>query len=540
MKKYGLLLSLIVFVISSCGDSFIEDFSPPSEKKETPLMTKGIVTTNSTSNPNLYNDWENIHTIYLNNGEHVDAPWVYNSGNSMNIPYNIRKDIKKEDGWIMLGHTLKEVKLAEPNYILFYQPKSGILKGFYFSPIPAQNSNLKWIIKSDKPSSIIPGSERIYHLADKSFQYGITSNVLDVEDTTTKGELNAGWNCFSFELPYGTIHNTNPIISITGYNVEKYEGKFEGKFGGEVIVPSTKTTNSLDSWKEHWGIVSNFSNAAKSFEDIFATDDTPPKSSVEQKSALSVIGIVSAAVSIVSNVIGAASAFTSKTENVTNRYNFGGDIQLTGQMVAVLPGLVQSINDIEINKLNNNNSLGVWGLKENPKLQIDKYGIGLSKDGPEAIQPDIKTFYRRINLKPKISKESVIINPSLLPLIKDYKVSISNIMCSLSKDQKFLYLDYKTLSEDWHCAEVPNNGWLEIEDTFNPKAYAYPGDIISHFYLSYMNTFPETYVNVAVEIEYTDGSVMASSRVFKLDGKVYDNKQDILKSKPLRVGVYFR
>lgn len=456
---------------------------------------------------------------------------------------NIRTDIKKEDGWSMLGHTITDQESLEPNYILFYHKKSGIMKGFYFCSEAEPNSNVKWVIESEgDPSSLIPPATKEYNLANNASQMSITSNVLKNSTISSSGSLLYGWNCFSFELPYGTKNNINPILSIQGYNVQQYELEADGKFSGQVIVSSTSSSNSLNSWKSFLNMTSNFSNAANTFAGLFKESDTKPNP--QTRSLIGTIGIINLAVSIASNIIEGASFFTSKKENVINRYNFSGNLSINGTILGRLPGLVKSINSFDINKLNNNECVGVWGLTKHPEITINRYGRALEEMYPGTEPPILRKFVRNIILKPNIRKEDVLINPELLPLIKNYKVSINNILCSKKDNvnQRFLLCRYKKIEDGWYCSELQSNDIIANEETFNPLQYVGNGKI-PIVYLSFGNSninYPETYVNVLVEIEYNDGSFLSSSRIFKVNGKIYDNTKDIINLTPKSHSAVFK
>lgn len=525
-----LILSNIVMLSCTNQDLDIE----PQKSSETRAIVNPTLGTSSKSNPNLYNDWENITTIYLNGGKTVNAPWVIQGGNTMNIPDNVRIDIKKENGWSMLGHTITESTSAEPNYMIFYHKKTGILKGFYFSDTQKENENFNWILEADKPSSIIPSNTKEANLTNSPVQYSSTSNILKSSVTSSSGALRYGWNCFTFELPYGQIH-TNPIVHIDGYNILVSNAKLNGTFAGEVVVPSVSSSNSLDPWVKYWGTVSNLSSAISSFDKLInppSKENSSKENHIEQRSALGVIGIVSTAVSVVSGLLGAASSFTSKNQTVINRYKLGGDIELTGSIISNLrPNLAISLNNIDIKALNNNEELGVWGLKESPKIRLEKYGVALAQ-APRT-RSESNAYTRIVNLTPTISKDAVIINPKLRPLIKNYTVSTKCIFSTKEKSNQLKLIPsnlYKQIAEHWYTVEITSPR-IEITKHLNPdNFYLPPGKKEHTFYLEYMDRFPETYIDVTVTIEYTDGEIFSSGRVFKIDGTVQDNKQEILKS----------
>lgn len=528
------LLLLLISVFLGCNNIEHEDGIVLEDKQEPTLNTKGIVSPtlgrNSTSNPTLFDNWENVEILLLNDGREVSAPWVYVSGNSMNIPYQIRTDIKREDGWIMLGHTLEKVNLAEPDYILFYHKKSGVLKGFYFSNAFAPNENAKWVIETKTPSSVIPSSSKVYRLSNDAVTHGVTSNVVKSSAVSAIGALNHGWNCFTFELPYGAVNNQNLVVDILGYNVHSFEINAQGTLSGQLIVPSSSTSNSLDSWKNHFSAISSFTGAANSVAGIFKKDNTSSKTSTvdrERKSVIGTIGIISAAASAVSSIIGGASIFTSKTKNVTHRYHFNGNIEMTGEATSKLGGLFFSSNEIEINRLNNNEPLGVWGITESPVINLNKYELAY-KDRNE------NYYYHNFILTPMLKKESVVINPKLLPLIKEYTVSvIDTIYTTDSKNKKLPQCEnYVKFAEDWYSTKLPG-GVIKYIEYYDLEGVDLPRFADrAELYLSFKNHYPETFVSVKVDIEYKDGSLTSTSRLYKVKWNINDNEKSIIKATP--------
>ena len=126
-------------------------------------------------------------------------------------------------------------------------------------------------------------------------------------------------------------------------------------------------------------------------------------------------------------------------------------MELTGTVKSgMLPGLVSSINRFDIKALNNDESLGVWGVSKSPKITIKRYEEGSLKEGRE------NEYTRTVYLHPILDKKSVIINPSLD--IKDYKVSVRRfcqieyaLQDLLSKIKRQLK-QHKTT----HCLTLPN------------------------------------------------------------------------------------
>ena len=504
MKREKLLATICICISALLISCNKQDIDQEVVNTSRPLTKALSANEQSISNPTLHNDWENISIIKLNGGGEIDAPWVVKEGNSINIPLNYRTDIKKEDGWIMLSHTLLNQSSLEPNYILLYNKNTGIIKGFYYNRENIKNQSFIWVMESQNPTSVFLSNTTIQEPFNTLNSYMTSSNIVE-NSSFDYGQLNQGWNCFSFELPYGSINNS-PIISIKGYNNESSTLNLSGVYSGEVVIPVTSEEPSgLKSLVSKIGSV------------VGAASAIIPQ-----------LKTVSTAISVASGIMGATSLYKSKTKVTNIRATSSGTINLSGTSFTLFGGASTSINNIDLRRLNGNNELGVWSLKKNPSIAINKYAVGLQKMEPEIEDNDLITIYRQIDLCPFIDKSFVEINPVLLPLIKDYKVSTSFFFCKNGRS-KLSGIDYMQKSTDWNFAKIPNER-IEIEYSYNKNSYSFPNNYPTVAYLSYMNEFPETFVNVQVEIEFNNGNILNSSRVYKLDGKIIDNSKDILSS----------
>lgn len=90
----------------------------------------------SSTNPNLFDDWENVDPIvirYTKTGEYGEAytsPWA--NGCSSSLSSSFRHEVRKEDLWSMIFHTFEENnKLGKTHYMCLYNAPSSMLKMFY-------------------------------------------------------------------------------------------------------------------------------------------------------------------------------------------------------------------------------------------------------------------------------------------------------------------------------------------------------------------------------------------------------------------------
>jgi hypothetical protein len=490
MKKiYFIALSLLLSSIAfSCSDKDV----PISKETASSTLTRALSANDSSiSNPTLHSNWENVDTIYLNGGGQIDAPWIVKGGNSMNIPENYRTDIKKEDGWIMLSHTLLSQSSSEPNYILLYNPNRGIVKGFYYNLENIKNQSFIWVMEATNPTSIFPSNTLIQNPLNTTNSYATTSNIVESSQFSF-GALNQGWNAFSFELPYGTTNNA-PIIAIKGYNNESSTVTLSGTYSGEVIIPITSTQSSSAS-----SIVS----AIKTALSAVASSD-PVLSSINQ------------AVSVASSILGSTSLFKSKTSITNIRATSSGKINLTGSSFTEFGGTATSINDIDIKKLNNSNELGLWSLNSNPVITYP----GTVVVDPISVESNGKINYYEAYLnynEPNI-KSLITINP----LVKN-KISNYNVEYTLFSQSALSFIN-KTNATNYHTTEFyyylqdhsynSNSGYTFLYDASGVK-----------------EALDSVLINITVTFTYNDGSSFISSRVFKPIFQQIDNQGTLVNS----------
>lgn len=103
-----------------CADQSIE----PMENIGNDIISRSMNPySESTSNPTLATDWENLEEITDYRGWSIITPWHPES--SMG-DYEFARDIKKEDGWTMLFHTFKGITMRPmDNYIVLYNKLTG-------------------------------------------------------------------------------------------------------------------------------------------------------------------------------------------------------------------------------------------------------------------------------------------------------------------------------------------------------------------------------------------------------------------------------
>lgn len=492
-KNFLFLLAFLCLILTtfSCRDQ--------EEQTTDGINSKGITLTRalsanetSVSNPTLHDNWENVATIKLNGGGEIDAPWIVKAGNSMNIPENYRTDIKKEDGWIMLSHTLLSESSLEPNYILLYNTYRGILKGFYYNRENIKNQSFIWVMEANSPTSIFPLNNLVQGNINMTSNYVTSSNIAEGSQFNF-AQLNQGWNAFSFELPYGTISNA-PIVAIKGYNNENSTLNLSGRYSGETLIPVTTSQPSSAS-----SIVSAIKGALG-----------------VASAAIPVLSTVNRAVSIAASVLGNTSLFKSKTSVTNIRATSSGNLTLAGSSFTLFGGVATSLNNVDLKALNNGNELGVWGLSSAPVLKYPRC---------VCVEPSVNnddhfttSFYCDLEGYPIDTKSLISINPLILNSLSSYSVESDYFTKAES-----LYFISSGGAPSYHPAGFSYYLRYGVEQKWQ-NVYVYdtkkfPSDI-----------FEQMLLNITVTFNYKDGSSFISSRVYKPQFQQVDNRTEIINS----------
>lgn len=564
-----LFLSVILLGESACSDDMpIEYKSPPvlsnvKTRALTPLVE-------SKSNPDLFLNWENLTSVNLNGGGKIDAPWVAVPGNSMNIPDNFRFDIKKEDSWEMLYHTLTDEASLEPNYILFYNRKTGTIKGFYYSPAYENNQNFYWVLEASQPSYTIPANTLVQNYEKNKFV--TTTNVINHSYISEIGHLNAGWNAFSFELPYGYGDNSNLTASIFGYNEEKSDIQLKGKYSGVVNIPKEVADDG--------SILSTIGKYTKSASSILSAY-SKVVGFLGDKGLSKALSSISDKGSSVAKFFKSVSSLFSKTKTINIQGTMHGTMEVNGSSTISKSGLVKSINNIPFNK----EEIGLWNLRE-PTLYSSKYFIlKFRNNNPNSSckvfhklscdENDESGFFN--SKKNKLNLDSyIVVNPAIKDEIESYKVIEASVFnqrdnfpipyvysTDESKDSLYTtnycyypdkgvfignYLKPNIKTDDNYLDEAKlydyflQKGGISLDNFDSYLAnhvymYNYQYMITSNSSLNYIDF---AVLNVVVQFTYKDGHTFISSRNYPI--KIKTNKSfdyESIKKELLEQGILF-
>lgn len=243
-----------------CADQSIE----PMENIGNDIISRSMNPySESTSNPTLATDWENLEEITDYRGWSIKSPW--NLFSSMG-DYEFAQDIKKEDGWTMLFHTFKEVgNSPHDNYIFLYNRLTGWMKIFYYVESGVNSNHGIWTLKSQLGTTDFFNLNQYIALPDNTSQPYDGIELSNIAQSKEYG-FNTGWNGFQIEIPYITdIENQSFYLSSYCNEVTSYN--FQGQLNIETEGSIIKTYENPNDQKIQNGIANVGSNKAKALID---------------------------------------------------------------------------------------------------------------------------------------------------------------------------------------------------------------------------------------------------------------------------------
>ena len=550
MKYLFLLCSLIpLWVLTSCSDEL-----------ETPVVTD-LVTRSleyggdySVSNPGLLTDWENVEEIVLNEGSKFFSPWKMNFSGTT-LPYSFCMDVKKEDGWVMLFHTMREVNLQPgQNYMCFYNRLTGFIKVFYcFDGDPSLTENLYWFVKTDaaRTTRLFNLSEYISKPDAESPEHDqlVFSNLIDGD---VKG-LSKGWNGFEFQVPYcedyrdlifyiGAFDKKVTQIEMTGKEVLQTSG---------TITPigqlSDSGTSGEDEKKD--GVVNIGKEDATNFVDVLSKGVEVGSRINEAIKEFKSGKIISALKKGLGWIFGSTSQSNAWDVNLTTN----GEITLSGEMssqsmTAVVPvrfnlydimnATAETANTRSVetepamvyNQNEGSQFLGVWTVSEKPTIAFERLAHILS---PKLTPTGVGNTYQvqgQISV-PVINKREyqVVLNPTIRPYVKSYQTHIDFITQD-GANSVFNLLPTKPLygsfiETEGYMIDLPPGGFYSIEspNVGNCACFFDWGDITNAHYLAI--------VSVEINFEYQGKeTTVYQSRTYKVNYEIDENSAAIVEA----------
>ena len=446
-----IISGLLSVTVLSCTDSVIE------ESDNYHPVTRSVIEDASISNPTLLTEWENVDRIVLNTTGNISvySPWNENYTEG-SLSETFRKDIKKEDGWKMLFHTFKEVGFSPRlNYICFYNQFTGFIKIFYYYEGGTQSEGLQWYIKTSEGKQITLLDEPTY-LAKPVSEPANNDMLLfsNMNDVPTTG-ITAGWNGFEFQISRYCTDLISMDLKIGAY--EKHITNYNVLGKATLNTVGTITTDKATSTGISNALANLAGPEAKNFIDnlgdsVFGDAVVLGKKISDLITDIPKTGYVSALRSGLDLIFGKTTSTTTYDVYLTTT----GTVEMTGtgtsETTADIPVLTFNLYNIlnSTTPYNDSNSvlainstttgghhLGVWTLKENPKVYYNRLvmlqnvdQIGSSTGGGTAlITADVPI--------PQIDhyETEVIINPDVLPYVTNYSYTVKFLICNKLEGQ---------------------------------------------------------------------------------------------------------
>jgi hypothetical protein len=417
MKKTIIILSAIIMAACSTEENITSymDNSPPASRSS--------ITDDSTTNPTLMTDWENVNKIVLYNGNMVDAPWA--QGTTLSSTPEFATDIKKEDGWVMLYHTFKALNTyPNANYIALYNRLTGFLKFFYYQESGISNNNGgMWYYQtsSGMPTSLFNLNKYVAlpDNASNKYNFVATSNI----STTPIDGFRNGWNGFEIEVPYTTDY-TNIPFTLSSYNQRVITHEFSGISNSETTGTITRTV------EKESGLFKAISNiggwGAKQIVNKFIKKDTSAvnKGKLGTKILNGIAGLTSgdytsAISSGLKYIFGNSTVVDTAKVNLTTNTKIKFEGQSTETTTGgPLPSGLVNLHEAAERSIGEDQYLGVWTLSASPEIRLSRYSkvdVIFSIPGTESSVIQEGTLHFPFA---EISNLNLSINPSLSPYIK--------------------------------------------------------------------------------------------------------------------------
>ncbi|MDE5628829.1 MAG: hypothetical protein K2I69_04640 [Muribaculaceae bacterium] len=440
MKKF-LLILCIACIVCACNEELPvrQPLQSPSSRS---FVTQG---TQSVSNPDLIDNWENVKEIKLNRSTDnvVAAPWA--AGTQSPLSEAFRTDIKKANGWTMLFHSFEKVgKDAGQNYMCFYNYFTGVLKVFYYYEYNVGASMSQWVLKYDGVGLLqVLDNPGFYCLADDQPSTN-TSNTLYLsnESGVQNGALTQGWNGFEYQVPRYSI-NQKPLSSFSINSVSSFYTNYQ--FVGNAKFDTSGTITSLTTPRPQ-------SRAGESEQteqsSIYALNQEKAQNQVKSLGGVIEVGqhvaeffgpvgkVVSLALGAAKTIFKKSTAMEYVTESNARFESLGtmsltgaGSIQITNNVSPIAFNFsdVSASNVVASAQLNSSEpfTLGVWTIKKRPKLYVNLI-TPVTMDRIDDSNEDGLEFYGTTVFPEVVRYDTpeVVFNPIIKQYIKSYNVSV--------------------------------------------------------------------------------------------------------------------
>lgn len=247
MNTFGIMLVGISALFIGCQENEMADLTTENKiaTTEYTLHQYGIFPQSEefklqsrSVNSTFETDWENDTVVTLVTGQEVNLPWSNNA--SANFSKRLACDIKKEDGWQMIYHSLAGSSNADyKHYMIFYNQRTGFLKTFvYATSMPSNNTGF-WLVDFVSPQRMFNTTPEVALPANMG---NISNWRCSNPSTGNSASFKVGWNVFQVQLAYDPSTSQNQFLEINTetYNIthEQLYGNLQGYSQGTILTSS--------------------------------------------------------------------------------------------------------------------------------------------------------------------------------------------------------------------------------------------------------------------------------------------------------------
>lgn len=323
--------------------------------------------------------WDSCSECRLPSGNVRALPW--NVQTETTIPDDIRTDVRADNYWVILDSTVDIIGYSEKissassgiNYILLYNTRSGILKGFYYAETMTNNNYGYWQLSTSSPTKLFNFASYFAEPMD-----GECPQIVNISNVTRNGVtagFTLGWNCFMLELAYDP-DSYKQLLNIDAFALNKGKITLTGAYQSTstgMVVTSLGTEKSKMS-----GIASGIGTTAKQW----LVDHTK-----EDKGGVKIIGkAISEAVGqgikgLISTGLHKIFGSVMGTSRTAMELNFttNGKVQVEGEVINAASGMIHPFTGLKLGSEDLN--LGIWNLSTAPVFSTPT-GMSLRKTIP--------------------------------------------------------------------------------------------------------------------------------------------------------------
>ena len=452
-------------------------------------------------NMEFITNWENCDTVRVNGEENpVGTPWAVDS--ETNIPYEVRHQCKKSDGWEMAFCSLNNTATPQICYFALYNIWTGILRVFHYIPNPKGYGNelvyCVWMGRSDsqnnapyynsleygipathqmgsslKPYANFIGGGGREMTQTQSFQTWITPYL------QSNTGLVSGWYCFDIDMtgyvPGGTqwrdvqddvkmtivpVVSQNEDITLRGTLVGDISGTFDNPEmvqhgGGNALSGISGILKEITSdITSNIGTAVEYANAMKSATGI-----------AEYLNPLKYYGGLAGGIATsLLDMVGEHMAEPTSYDYIPGRMDMKLDAQLDlSGTISYYTSIDQAIFNVSLQNIDNTNGAdghmgrGIWSLAEDPVVYIDKddliseydhFTILDNGDGSGYTASDFENYGVRFLWFFDPNSVKVNLNNRLFPDVTEVKVTTTcGIYAGRPMGSSDVYRDFLTFDE---------------------------------------------------------------------------------------------